>query len=121
MIGEILHQLAPAAAAEAVHPVLHVRDEALASLLTVVTDVDPCATWAAIVSAAARSIASRNSPGSTGSPRLRRPCNSASAGFLGRLPAWVVRIRDSLVSMARFFPSSATHAFVGGLAPSLVG
>ena len=90
-----------ARAAEAGHAVLHVREEALARLLAVVADVDPGLDLrgdARRPSRPRRLAAAR--PASTGSPRLRRPCSSASARGRGRLPACVVRMRDVLVCTA---------------------
>ena len=66
-----------------------VREEALATLLAVVADVDAGRDLAAMTSAVAASTAVRSSSASTSSPRLRRPCNAASSAGRGRLPAWV--------------------------------
>src|SRR5437764_1286964 len=61
----------------------------------------PASRWAAMDAAVASSTTCSNSAGSTGSPRLRRPCNSASPGGRGTLPAWVVRlsIRKALLEV----------------------
>src|SRR3954447_5163662 len=55
----------------------------------------PAACCAATTCAVASATAVRSSASSTGSPRLRRPCSSASALGRGRLPEWVVRIRST--------------------------
>ena len=81
------------------HAVLHVGEEALAGLLAVVADVDAGIdlggdhVGGGVLDGGAQLV------GVDASPRLRRPCSSASAGGRGRLPAWVVRMRDSLVSI----------------------
>ena len=95
VLGQVAHERALARVAEPGHPVLHVGDEALPRLLAVVADVDADLhlRWRSTPRWPPRWRA-RSSSGSTASPRLRRPCISASAAGRGRLPAWVVRIRD---------------------------
>ena len=85
-----------ARAAEAGHAVLHVGEEALARLLAVVADVDARVELCGDRRAVASSTASRSSLGSTASPRLRRPCSSASA--CGRGQAAGVRGQDAVVA-----------------------
>jgi hypothetical protein len=55
------------------------------------------ATTAAVAARASRA----SSPASTGSPRLRRTWSAFSASGLGKLPACVVRVRESLRFMGR--------------------
>ena len=101
MVGQVAHQRPVALPAEPRHAVLHVGDEALARLLSVVADVDPRLDLRRDARGGRDLDGSLAAPpGSTGSPLLRRPCSSASAGGRGRLPACVVRMRDVLVCTA---------------------
>ena len=81
VLGEVAHERPLAGVAEAGHAVLHVGDEALPRLLAVVADVDA---GLDLLGDDGRGglldRALRSSSGSTSSPRLRRPCISASAG-----------------------------------------
>src|SRR5204863_261466 len=56
----------------------------------------PASSWRATAWRTAASASRASAAASIASPRSRRTSRSRSAGGRGRLPVWVVRIRDSL-------------------------
>ena len=87
VLEQVAHQRPLARAAEAGHAVLHVGEEALPGLLAVVADVDAGLDLGGDRPPRSPSSMARcSSSASTASPRLRRPCSSASAGGPGQAP-----------------------------------
>src|SRR6476469_6411201 len=58
----------------------------------------PASSWPVITRASAAPTSRSRAAASTGSPRSWRTRRSRSAGGRGRLPTWVLRIRDTLLS-----------------------